>query len=260
MRITNTQISTLENILIINGVDREQFQFSRTDETIRYEFISDYFSFEITKQRDDLYLATRQTVFSKQAYEDQFTWEVTQQKFTAWIQAIKRDIESGTKINKPPVTLPVPEDEEYIMTPTIKRISPKFALIFDQAMTAEHQGLNEICGLGYRKAFEFLIKDYVMRSMTSEEATTIKNMGINDVVKNHILDTNIRLMLHRIIWLGNDHAHYVPVWKNKTINDLKRLIYTTMNWIELNEKLAKISKQAGKLEKSMPHKPKKAAK
>ncbi len=41
----------------------------------------------------------------------------------------------------------------------IKLISPSFCNIYAQAKNAEELGLSEICGVGYRKALEFLIKD-----------------------------------------------------------------------------------------------------
>ena len=44
--------------------------------------------------------------------------------------------------------------------PEVLEISPNFADIFCQANVAEEQGLNQICGVGYRKALEFLIKDF----------------------------------------------------------------------------------------------------
>ena len=32
-------------------------------------------------------------------------------------------------------------------------------------------------------------------------------------------------------WLGNDETHYIRRWQDKQINDLKRLIQLTINWI-----------------------------
>lgn len=46
---------------------------------------------------------------------------------------------------------------------TIKDISPSFVQIFNEAYSAEQINLSHISGMGYRKALEFLIKDYVIR-------------------------------------------------------------------------------------------------
>lgn len=44
----------------------------------------------------------------------------------------------------------------------IKDLSPNFVKIYHQAEQAENTGLSDICGLGYRKALEFLVKDYAI--------------------------------------------------------------------------------------------------
>ena len=44
----------------------------------------------------------------------------------------------------------------------IKELSPDFCEIYNQAYIAQQQGLTKISGIGYRKALEFLVKDYVI--------------------------------------------------------------------------------------------------
>ena len=46
----------------------------------------------------------------------------------------------------------------------IMNISPMFILIYNQANEAESHELIQISGIGYRKALEFLIKDYCINS------------------------------------------------------------------------------------------------
>jgi hypothetical protein len=38
-------------------------------------------------------------------------------------------------------------------------------------------------------------------------------------------------MAQRAVWLGNDETHYERRWEDKDIDDLKRLITLTVNWI-----------------------------
>ena len=45
--------------------------------------------------------------------------------------------------------------------PIICRLSPEFVRIHEQAAVAEMHGLDRICGAGYRKSLEFLIKDFL---------------------------------------------------------------------------------------------------
>ena len=52
--------------------------------------------------------------------------------------------------------------EEPEVPEEIKKISVNFVEIYSQAHTAEHYGLNQIAGVGYRKSLEFLVKDYCM--------------------------------------------------------------------------------------------------
>jgi hypothetical protein len=46
---------------------------------------------------------------------------------------------------------------------SIRLISPSFCSIYEEAFKAEQYGLTEVCGVGYRKSIEFLIKDYLIR-------------------------------------------------------------------------------------------------
>ena len=58
-----------------------------------------------------------------------------------------------------PNTLP----KKKIFSDTIKGVSSSFEEIYNQAYCAEQLSLNQICGTGYRKALEFLIKEYLIR-------------------------------------------------------------------------------------------------
>lgn len=46
---------------------------------------------------------------------------------------------------------------------SIKDISSRFLTVYDQSERAYNNGLFEICGVGYRKALEILIKDYLIK-------------------------------------------------------------------------------------------------
>lgn len=46
-----------------------------------------------------------------------------------------------------------------------------------------------------------------------------------------------------LFWLGNDHAHYVVIWKEKTLSDLKDLIFKTIDWIERRERVNELKKK-----------------
>jgi hypothetical protein len=126
------------------------------------------------------------------------------------------------------------KDREF--TDTIESISPNFCLIYNQAHSAEQDGLTEICGVGYRKSLEFLIKDYLI-SREPGRTEEIKKKFLGKCISEEIKNDNIKTMAKRAVWLGNDETHYLKRWEGKDLNDLKKLIDATLYWIGM-EKLA----------------------
>jgi hypothetical protein len=112
----------------------------------------------------------------------------------------------------------------------IKTLSPAFVDIYNQAIQAEALGLKEITGVGLRKALEFLIKDYCI-AKKADKAEEIKKTFLAKCIAEHISDANIRKCAERATWLGNDETHYVRVWEEHDLSDLKTLIRLTVNWV-----------------------------
>jgi hypothetical protein len=118
----------------------------------------------------------------------------------------------------------------------IMSISPQISLIYNESSIAEQLELTQICGVGYRKALEFLIKDYAIYHATDNaQKEDIKSNFLSDVIRDHIDNQNIQDIASRATWLGNDETHYIRKWIDKDINDLKILIELTIRWIELVE-------------------------
>jgi hypothetical protein len=112
----------------------------------------------------------------------------------------------------------------------VEEISTSFKIIYEQACAAEAFQLNEIAGVGYRKALEFLIKDYcIYKNPKSEES--IKSSLLGAVINNYVEDENLKTCAQRAAWLGNDETHYVRKWEDKDINDLKILIELSCVWV-----------------------------
>lgn len=112
----------------------------------------------------------------------------------------------------------------------IATVSPSFVEIFNQSTNAEQAGLSEVCGMGYRKALEFLIKDYCVSSQT-DDAEKIRKMMLMQCINEYITDINIKECATRAVWLGNDETHYQRKWKDKDIGDLKVLISLVIHWV-----------------------------
>jgi hypothetical protein len=119
-------------------------------------------------------------------------------------------------------------------TPVIKGISQDFTSIYAEAEKAELLSLKLICGPGYRKALEFLIKDYVIRSHPND-AETIKKQLLAKCITDYVTDTKVKQVAARAVWLGNDETHYLRKWGDKDLQDLKLLIKLTLHWIEMDE-------------------------
>jgi hypothetical protein len=114
---------------------------------------------------------------------------------------------------------------------TIKELSPFFVEIYNQAIAAESAELDQIAGIGLRKALEFLIKDFAI-NQNPDDAEKIKGTFLGTVIKTYIDDARLKSTAERATWLGNDETHYVRKWIDKDINDLKLLIKLSVNWIE----------------------------
>lgn len=113
---------------------------------------------------------------------------------------------------------------------TIENLSKNFCEIYNQALAAETYNLNQISGIGYRKALEFLIKDYCIYRNPDKESS-IKEATLGQTIENYIDSTKIKNLAKASTWLGNDETHYVKKYADKDIKDLKNFINATVYFI-----------------------------
>ena len=124
-----------------------------------------------------------------------------------------------------------PTNKEF--STIINSISPQFVSIYNQAYHAEQIRLDLICGVGYRKALEFLVKDYLISKETDEQVIeNIKKKFLGNCIQENVQNDNIKNVAKRAVWLGNDETHYVRQWEDKDVQYLKKLIELTVRWIE----------------------------
>lgn len=98
----------------------------------------------------------------------------------------------------------------------------KFIKTYNQSLEAESRGLDEIAGMGFRKAIEYLVKDWAIQIHPDEKEKIIK-MYLGNVVKNYY-EGDLKDILERAVWLGNDETHYTKLFDEFDINNLKELI------------------------------------
>jgi len=115
-----------------------------------------------------------------------------------------------------------PEDSRFIKT-------------YLQSLVSENMGLDEIAGMGYRKAIEYLVKDWAIKNVPADKEK-IKQLWLGQVISNYY-DDDLKDILERATWLGNDQAHYNKLFEEYEIADLKELIALIM--VELDRQFKK---------------------
>ena len=125
---------------------------------------------------------------------------------------------------------PYPQSQESF-SDNILILSNKFIDIYNQALKAENMALTEICGMGYRKALEFLIKDYAIKFNNSDTDKIIK-MQLSQVIDNYIDNRRIKSLAKASSWLGNDETHYQRKHEDYNLQHLKSFIHAVVAFID----------------------------
>lgn len=120
--------------------------------------------------------------------------------------------------------------EDFVFEKVITDLSPDFVEIYNQSHAAEEMKLNHIAGMGYRKAVEFLVKDFAI-SEKPEDSDKIKSMLLSNCINNYIDDTRIKNLALKSAWIGNDESHYTKKHSDRDITDLKRFIHAMVYFI-----------------------------
>lgn len=120
--------------------------------------------------------------------------------------------------------------KEHLFEEAIQRLSANFCLTYNQSLQAESENLDQIAGMGYRKALEFLIKDYCIYK-NPDSADEIKSKLLSKVISEYVNSEQIRKLATASAWIGNDETHYVRKFEDKDITDLKRFITATVAFI-----------------------------
>lgn len=122
--------------------------------------------------------------------------------------------------------------KEKVFSEQISKLSPQFVKIYNQALAAESSKLDEIAGIGYRKALEFLIKDFCIHE-NHENEEEIKNMLLSKCINTYIEQPKIKELALKSAWLGNDETHYVRKFTDRDIADLKGFIEAMVYFISM---------------------------
>ena len=112
----------------------------------------------------------------------------------------------------------------------INNLSPQFVKIYNQALAAESSGLDEIAGLGYRKAMEFLVKDFCIHK-NQDESDKIKALPLSKCISTYVQNPEIQTLATRSAWIGNDEAHYIRKQEDRDVDDMKSFIQALVYFV-----------------------------
>ena len=121
-------------------------------------------------------------------------------------------------------------DSEQQFDANIQGLSPQFVKIYNQAFEAENQQLDEIAGIGYRKALEFLVKDYC-KHQYPDKTDEIESTWLKTCIIKFIPQQSIKTLASRAAWIGNDEAHYTRKHEDRDIADMKSFIQAMVHFI-----------------------------
>lgn len=113
----------------------------------------------------------------------------------------------------------------------ITKISSSFYEIYKQANIAEHMGLNKICGMGYRRAAEYLVKDFLLYiGNTGKTKEQLYKMSFSSAI-NVLPSQELKDLAKASSWLGNDETHTFRIWADMATKDLKAFIKSLSSFI-----------------------------
>ena len=121
--------------------------------------------------------------------------------------------------------------DKIIVPEEISAISPDFQNLLDQAAKAECSGLEDLAAIGYRRALEFLVKDYCIFAWPGD-TETIKNSTLHaTILKLQEISPIIENIAKKIKDIGNDHTHYIKRYPY-TYKEMKRLILILIPFLQ----------------------------
>lgn len=91
--------------------------------------------------------------------------------------------------------------------------------------------MDSICGMGYRKALEFLVKDYAI-FLRPEDSEKIFSLPLAKCIEQHISSPKLNTLAKASVWLGNDETHYIKKHSDYGLPELKAFITAFVTYVD----------------------------
>ena len=153
-----------------------------------------------------------------------WTEEFIATRYTINSYTDKYEIEHIKVIPNLPSDIPISDDVEIV--------SPIGKQIYLQALKAEHEQLDHIAGIGYRKALEFFVKDFSIVT-NPEDEVKITKMSLKQVIETYIKDEDLKTFALASAYIGNDEGHYYRNNPDKDFTDLKNYLHGVIHYMEM---------------------------
>lgn len=114
----------------------------------------------------------------------------------------------------------------------IVELSPQGARTYIQSLKAEIDGYDTLVGIGLRKAFEFIIKDFLIFLHPDRKDHIKSNHKLGSLISEYIQDPTLVALARSCSWIGNDETHYMRIHQDKDVQDLKKTLKATIRFIE----------------------------
>lgn len=125
-----------------------------------------------------------------------------------------------------------PADTVFDIPQEMLTLYPNFAKLYRESAIAEAKGLS-ICGMGYRKALETLVKEYALGTFP-DNADSIRNETLSKTIQR-INNQHIQTLAKASTWLGNDQTHLEVKHPNYGVSDMKNFIKALCYFILMEE-------------------------
>lgn len=134
----------------------------------------------------------------------------------------------------------VPANNKFEGIPSeVLGISQSFKEIYFEASSSDQLNYHHLDGMGYRRALEFLVKDYLVYFGIEPNTESAYHLSFSSAI-NKLDNEDLKHLAKASSWLGNDQTHTEIKWNDYTVDDLKSFIkaFTAFILFRINSKKA----------------------